>query len=128
MQPHLQRIERERAIHLDDDLTVDHEISGLQNTQHRDDFRKVSAERLARLCPQVDLIASFEGKAAEAVPFGFVLPLASAVRQRGGSLCLHRFRVQWDGERRFCMFRCHAASFAEPSRLIALAIDLSPSS
>ena len=72
MQPHLQGIEGEPPADLDHQLAVDDEPLGRQAAQQRDDFRKIPAERLARLGAQVDLVAGLEGQAAEAVPLGLV--------------------------------------------------------
>ena len=57
--------------------------------QHLHDLGEITAERLARLGRQRDLVAVAPREAAEAVPLGLVLP-AVAVGQLGGEQRLHR--------------------------------------
>jgi hypothetical protein len=51
MEPHLERIERQLAAAIDQQLAVDREARCRQPPEHRDDLGKVAAERLARLGP-----------------------------------------------------------------------------
>src|SRR5262249_6793465 len=74
MQPQLQRVERELAIHRYRQLAIDDEAFRRQTLQHLDDIRKVACQGLAGFGPELDLLARAEGKAAEAVPFGLEAP------------------------------------------------------
>jgi hypothetical protein len=75
VQPQLQRLERQAALDRDDDLAVEHELAGAKSRDGGHDIREIAAERLPRFGAQLDAFVIPEGKAAEAVPFGFVPPL-----------------------------------------------------
>jgi hypothetical protein len=63
-----QRVERQRAVLRDDDLTIQDKLLRLQRPQRRDELGKVPAQRLAGLGLQVDVIPITEREAAETVP------------------------------------------------------------
>src|SRR5689334_2593422 len=90
MEPHLERVEVEMPLVSNDEFAIDNETCRRQPLEPLDDLRKISAERLARFGAQIDLIAGLESEAAEAVPFGLVLPAAVLGREVGNELRLHR--------------------------------------
>ena len=75
MQTQLQRLEGEAALDRDDDLAVEHELSGGKRRDRGRDIGEIAAEGLARFRAQFDGFAIPEGQAAEAVPFRFVPPM-----------------------------------------------------
>ena len=94
MQTHLQGVERQPTLELDHQFPVDYELRGGHLGQERDDLRKITPQRLAGLCPQVDTVANLEGQAPKAIPFGFILPVAVRIRKLFGGKGFHRRRVQ----------------------------------
>ncbi len=99
MEAHLQRVEREPAADLDDELAVDDEALERQPAEEGQRLREKAAERLAGLAAQLDRLALLEREAAESVPFRLVLPLAIVVGERLGGARLHRLRVGRQAER-----------------------------
>ena len=94
MQPHLQSIESEPPVDLDDQLTVEDEPLRGKRGQHCHDFWKVSTERLARFGAQIYGPSSLECETPKAIPFRFVLPGVGLLREPLCRLRLHRRRLE----------------------------------
>src|SRR5262249_30167120 len=82
-------VEGEDTVDRDDKLAVEDERCRRQSAESIRYLRKGSREQLGRLRMELDLVSVFECKAAEPVPFGFVLP-ALALRDCTGGHCFHR--------------------------------------
>ena len=74
MEPHLERVEVEGAVTDDDDLPVERRTGRQPLTQLRE-LGEVAQERPGVAAPEVELPSNLLEDAAEAVPFGLVLPV-----------------------------------------------------
>jgi len=81
-------VEGEGVILRDDEFSVEDEVFRLELREGVDDFGEVACEGLAGLGLEVDTGVVAEGQAAEAVPFGFVLPVG-ADGESGNELGVH---------------------------------------
>src|ERR1700755_2896030 len=81
-----------------DDFAIEQKVGGFQLERGVDQFGKITRKSLAGLGAKIDLAAVPGKQAAEAVPFGFVLPLLAA---RDG---LHRSRFHRGHPRWSCFF------------------------
>ncbi len=89
VQPCLQRVERQRAVLLNDEFAVDNEVVRGYRADLLGDLGEEARQRLARFRHQLDCTARLVSEAAEAVPLRLELP-AAAFRQGIGSARLHR--------------------------------------
>ena len=103
MQPHLQSIESEPPVDLDDQLAVEDEPLRGERGQHCHHFWKISTERLARFGAQIYGPSCLEGETPKAIPFGFVLPGSGALREPLCRLRLHRRRLERKRELSFLL-------------------------
>ena len=86
-----QLVEREPAVHRDDDLAVEHEALGAERRRAPRRRRGSSGRAACRPCDwSSHRVAVAEREAAEAVPLGLVLPLASARAASSTRSRLHR--------------------------------------
>ena len=90
-------VERQPAVHRDDDLAVEHESAGAEAGEHLLHVGEITRERLARLGLEPDGIAVAEGEAAEAVPFRLEEPVRTS-GELVGRLRLHRFEGKAERE------------------------------
>ena len=88
MQPHLHRVEVERAVADDHDLAVERRARR-QQLAERPQLGEVAEQRPLVPRPERELAAGVLEHAAEAVPLRLVLP-AVALRQLAHELGLHR--------------------------------------
>ena len=95
MQPHLQRVEGERAIDRDDQFAVQHKGLRGEGPQVLKHLGEKARQRFAGLGLDLDLIARTKGKAAKAVPLGLVLP-AGILGQLADQLGFHGRKVERD--------------------------------
>src|SRR5690606_14714807 len=61
----------------DDQFAVDDEFTGRQRLQRLVDLRKIAAERLPGLCPEINRVALPVGDTAKAVPLRLELPVSA---------------------------------------------------
>src|SRR5215211_4933250 len=77
MEPQLQRVERESAVHRDDEFAVQDEARRAQAGEGGGYIWEVARERLARFGLQVNVVALAKCQAAKPIPFRLVLPLVA---------------------------------------------------
>jgi hypothetical protein len=99
MQPRLQRAERQTPTKINYQFAVDYKSCCHRGVEERDNFWKITPERLAGLGPQLDSRARLKGETAETAPFRFVLPATAGVRDGVRRFCFHRRRVKRKPER-----------------------------
>jgi hypothetical protein len=116
MQPHLQSIEIEPPVDLDDQLTVEDEPLCDKRGQHCHHFWKISTEWLARFGAQIDGSSSLEGETPKAIPFRFVLPGVGPSREALCRLRVHRRR--FERKQKLCFLLPLRRGFAGRSSLV----------
>ena len=82
MNAHQQLVERQHVAFRHDELAVENRPRRFERKQRLDDLRKIAIERLSRLRAKLDARAIPERQAAEAIPFGLVLPLRAFGKAR----------------------------------------------
>ena len=75
MKAQLQRGERKRVPHRQDQFAIQHEAAGPKPPQRLGDLGKVAGQRLARFAHQFHRVAVAECQAAKAVPLRLELPV-----------------------------------------------------
>ena len=100
MKAHLQSLERQAPVDLDDEFAVDHEALERQSAQRRKHLGKIPAERLAGLAAEIDHIAGPKGERAKSIPLRLVLPFADIAGQGVGRPGFHRLDVRRQSELR----------------------------
>ena len=98
MEAHLQRVEVERSVTLDDDLAVDRRVR-LQLLPERLELREIAEEGTAVTAPEMQLARHVLEDPAEAVPLRLVLP-AVRLGQLVDELGLHRRKRKLGRNRR----------------------------
>ena len=88
MEAHLQRVEVERSVALDDDLAVDSRVR-LQFLPERLELREIAEEGAAVTAPEMQLARHVLEDPLKAVPLGLVLPTVR-IGQLVDELGLHR--------------------------------------
>src|SRR5436190_5340591 len=77
MQPQLQFVEDERALHRDGELAIENKAFRWDSLKRFDDIREETRQRLPRFRLQENFVAVAKRNAAEAVPLRLVLPLVA---------------------------------------------------
>src|SRR6266480_5609370 len=77
MQPQLQFVEDERALHRDRQLAIENKAFRRDSLKRFDDVREVTRQRLPRFRLQENFVAVAKRNAAKAVPLRLVLPLVA---------------------------------------------------
>ena len=99
MEAHLQRVEGEPPVDLDDQFAVGDEALMRELAEECDDLGEKSSQGFAGLAANLDRAALFEDEAAKSVPLRLELPLARLRWQSLGRLRLHRRCVEGQAER-----------------------------
>src|SRR5947207_15803692 len=77
MQPQLQFVEDERALHRNSKLAIENKAFRRDSLKRFDDVREVTRQRLPRFRLQENFVAVAKRNAAKPIPLRFVLPLVA---------------------------------------------------
>ena len=78
MKSQLELIERQRAVHFDDQFAIDDELLRIDRGDCLDNIGEVTRQRLTGLRLQINIAAIAKRDAAKAVPLRLVLPLVAS--------------------------------------------------